>query len=90
MNGLANALNALFIAFSVLVIIRVLLSWLPLPPRGAGLRAVLGVLHRATDWFLAPFRRFVPTIGGIDPSPVVAIIALGLARTLVVGTLAGG
>ena len=90
MNGLANALDALFLSFTILVISRVLLSWVPLSPRSRSLRAVLGVLHRATDWFLAPFRRFVPTIGGIDPSPAVAIIALGLARALVVGTLAGG
>lgn len=90
MSGLASPLDAIFVAFTFLVIIRVLLSWLPLAPRSGPLRAAIGTVSRSTDWFLTPFRRVVPTIGGIDPSPAVAIIVLGLARTLVVGALAGG
>lgn len=85
--ALASAIDAVFVVFTLLVIARVVLSWIPITARG-GSRAAFTVLLRATDWFLGYFRRFVPTIAGIDPSPAVAVLALGLVRTAIAGALA--
>jgi YggT family protein len=38
-----------------------------------------------TEWFLAPLRRALPTIGVVDISPLVAYFLLVLARTIVLG-----
>ena len=89
MSALAAAVDALFLAFAILLIARVLLSWVPMTPRRQGARAAVGVLHRTTDWFLGFFRRFVPTIAGLDLSPAVAILALGVLRIVVAGALSG-
>jgi YggT family protein len=54
------------------VLVSALLTWLqpnaPLAP----------VIHALADPFLDPIRRFVPTIGGIDLSPVILFLALNL------------
>jgi YggT family protein len=39
-------------------------------------------LHRVTEPALRPFRRLIPTMGGIDVSPVVLILALIFIRNL--------
>ncbi|MEW5958911.1 MAG: YggT family protein [Chloroflexota bacterium] len=64
------------------ILIRVLLSWLPL----AGVRIdpynpVIRTLFSITDPILEPLRRFT-TVGMIDLSPIVALFGLDLIRRL--------
>jgi YggT family protein len=47
-------------------------------------RQVSYALYRLTEPVLAPIRRFLPDLGGIDISPIIAIIALQFIRVLVV------
>jgi YggT family protein len=47
-------------------------------------RQVSYALFRLTEPVLGPIRRFLPDLGGIDISPIVAIIALQFIRYLVV------
>ncbi len=90
MSSVASAVNAVLVAFTFLVIVRVVLSWLPLRPHRSTVRAVIDILHRTTEWLLGFFRRFVPMIAGIDPSPTVAILALAAIRAVAGGVFAGG
>lgn len=62
--------------YIVLLIIRILLSWFPQvnwfdPP--------FSILSQLTDPYLNVFRSFVPALGGIDFSPILAILVLQLA-----------
>lgn len=60
----------------------VLLSWLP----NARESFVGELLSKLVEPYLAPFRRFIPPIGGmIDISPIVALFAL---KYLVMGIIA--
>jgi len=59
--------------YSVLLIIRILLSWFPNldwynPP--------FSVLSQLTDPYLNLFRSIIPPLGGIDLSPILAILLL--------------
>lgn len=68
------------------IIARALLSWFP------GVRAlapVTAALTRATDPILAPIRRRIPTFGGLDVAPVLAILLIGVVESLMLGLLAG-
>jgi YggT family protein len=47
-------------------------------------RQVSYALYRLTEPVLGPIRRFLPDLGGIDISPIIAIIALQFIRYLVV------
>lgn len=75
----------LFQAFYVLLIIRVVLSWVP----GVAYdHPAVRFVYRATSPVLNPLRRVVPPVGGLDLSPLVAILLLTLVQSLVINLLA--
>jgi YggT family protein len=79
--------NALFVVFTILIAIRILLSWLPRPPvTGIG-RTLFDFVGQSTDWYLNIFRRFIPPIGMFDLSPIVAFFVLVILNNVVVGIL---
>lgn len=51
---------------------RALLSWFPIDPRNPLVR----VLNDVTDPILEPLRRFIPRLGFIDLTPMIAIALL--------------
>jgi YggT family protein len=56
----------------VALIIRSLMSWLPLDPHNV----FVNIVHAITEPILAPLRRIVPRLEMIDLSPMLAIILL--------------
>ncbi|MBU1227584.1 MAG: YggT family protein [Actinobacteria bacterium] len=72
--------------YSLVIIARILLEWLQVPPDHpvAGARRVL---RAVTDPILAPFRRLIPPINaggvGIDLSPIVVLVALGIIGSVI-------
>jgi len=71
-----------------ILIAMVVMSWLTgfniINRQNDIVRQVSYALNRLTEPVLAPIRRFLPDLGGIDISPVVALIALQFIRYLVV------
>lgn len=65
--------------FSLLLLLRVLLSWFPSLPWE---NPVLATLASITDPYLNLFRGFVPLISGLDLSPILAFLSLSLASKL--------
>ena len=55
------------------------------PPYSRWIDAVLSFLRDVCEPYLRIFRRFIPSIGPLDLSPMVAIIVLIIVRPLVVG-----
>jgi len=84
------------------IIIHAILSWLVafevVNLRNRFAYMVANFLERVTNPVLAPFRRFIPPLGGVDISPIIALLVLlGVERILlpaaqnaVIGMLAGG
>lgn len=73
---LANFLQLLFLVLWLLLIARVLLSWIS--PRGSSGGAIVAFIYQATEPILAPIRRILPPTGGIDWSPLVAMLIFSL------------
>lgn len=65
--------------YSLVVVIRVLLTWFP-PLTGTVLYEFLADL---TDPYLNLFRRMIPPVGMIDYSPIIAILALEALAALI-------
>lgn len=82
-SALADGVNALFTLYGWAIIIRVLLSWVNPDP----FNPIVQFLDRATDPYLGLFRRFIPPIGPLDISPIVAILILNVAQHFLVRTL---
>lgn len=66
--------------FFVLLLARALASWLP--GTGPTYYGILRILRQLTDPILAPIRRLLPPIYGLDLSPLLALIFLDLVRRL--------
>lgn len=78
---LASLLRAVVDLYVLLLLGRAIASWLPLDRDSAPLR----FLHELTEPVLAPLRRVLPTAGGLDFSPVVALLLLEVVRRLLLG-----
>lgn len=70
---LASALDI----YSFLLLIRIILSWIPAV---RWYDAPWRQLDQITEPYLGLFRRFIPPIGGIDFSPIIAFMVLGFVR----------
>lgn len=65
-------LRMLLTTYMVLIIISVILSWV-----GHSLRhPIIPLVYQLVEPVLAPIRRILPTLGGLDLSPLVAIIGI--------------
>lgn len=83
-DDVVTYVNALFVVFTLLILIRILLSWVPTAPVRRVPRAIYDFVIQSTDWFLNIFRRIIPPLGVIDISPIVALIVLYIVQRLVI------
>jgi YggT family protein len=79
MRDIVQLLNAVFFVLNALIIVRVILSWIP----GVGFdHPVVRIVHQLTSPILDPIRRLMPSAGGLDLSPLVAVLLLSLIQKL--------
>ncbi len=86
----ANFLEALAQILSIgleiyfwILIIRALISWVNPDPYNP----IVRFLYQATEPVLARIRRVLPMMGGIDFSPLVAILGIMFIKRFIVATL---
>jgi YggT family protein len=82
LTALVNLVLLSLRLFTFAIIVRVVLSWIA----PAGYNPALAIIHTLTERILQPFRRVIPPLGGLDLSPLFAIIAL-MAITIIVAGL---
>jgi YggT family protein len=92
-GDVATYVNALLIVYMALILANILISYVPRMPYNPYLRAVLDFITETTNPYLNFFRRFLPPVNlgglGLDLSPIVGIIVLVLAQSILVGLIAG-
>ncbi|HLN97498.1 MAG TPA: YggT family protein [Pyrinomonadaceae bacterium] len=71
--------------YSLLIFMRVIFSWVTLSYSNRLMR----FLVNSTEPLLGPLRRLIPTLGGFDISPIVALLMLRLFQAAIAGTLLG-
>ena len=91
---IAGFLSALIDVYVLLIIVYIVLQLLFMvgfrPPYSRATDAVLGFLRDVCEPFLRIFRRVIPSLGGIDFSPLLAIITLQILNSVVVGRIIHG
>lgn len=75
---LLNFIDLIVVVFQVLILIRVVLSWVRPNPGNPLIRFLLEV----TEPILAPFQRILPPMAGLDFSPILALITLQILQSL--------
>lgn len=69
---LIDFIRWLLLMFGLLILLRSLASWFPSIHR----YDLVQQLFRLTDLVLEPLRRLLPPIGGLDLSPMIALIVI--------------
>lgn len=72
LNIIPRIIGVAFYTYEILLFIYILMSWVPQAkdsPIGIGIGKIV-------EPYLSIFRRFIPPVGMLDLSPIVAIIAL--------------
>ena len=81
-NGAAGIFHLLvswtFTILKIALIVRVISSWLPISPFSRWVRWS----YRLSEPILAPLRRIVPNLGGLDITPILAYFLLSLTESL--------
>ncbi len=92
MNAIFWLIDNVIGLYITVVIIQVVLSWLVtfnvVNTRNRFVYLVGDLLFRLTEPALGPIRRMLPSLGGIDISPVVLILLLYFLRVLLIRDIA--
>ena len=84
MNYLAKInyfISTLIYFYSILIVLRIFMSWLP---NINWERQPVKFMRIITDAYLDVFRRFIPPLGGLDFSPIIALLFLNFLQMLFV------
>ncbi|HEY7793858.1 MAG TPA: YggT family protein [Gaiellaceae bacterium] len=85
-SSLASFVDIFLWVYTLLLFAYVLTSWIRLPYR-PWLNRIQRFLYDVCDPYLRIFRRFLPPVGPLDLSPMVAIIVLIVVRNVLVTLL---
>jgi YggT family protein len=90
-GDIANYVSALFEVYILVIFVYVLLNMMFTfglrPPYWRGTDAVLGFLRDVSEPYLRVFRRLIPSLGGLDLSPMLGIIVLIFVREILVNAI---
>jgi uncharacterized protein YggT (Ycf19 family) len=91
---IADFLSAAIYVYTLLIILHIvvqlLLSVGVRPPYSRTTDAILGFLRDVCEPFLRLFRRVLPSFGGLDFSPILAILTLSIINNIVVERIIHG
>jgi YggT family protein len=75
LSAVRNFVNVFILVYGLLILCHIIMSWFQLPYR-PWLYRIRQFLADVCEPYLRIFRRFLPPIGPLDLSPMVAIIVL--------------
>jgi len=71
-------------AYIFIIFVYIILGWLfvagIIDQRNPTIRQIYGLLEKVSNFVLNPIRRIIPAIGGLDISPIFAILGLSWFR----------
>ena len=83
-NYLASTIHLLFLTYTSLIFIRIVISWFPAWHHWQWVRFIAF----CTDPFLNLFRKILPPLGGVlDLSPLLAFFVLRILEIILLGLL---
>ena len=83
-GGVAGVVKTLLDIYFFALIISIILSWVA--PQANHPGALL--VHQVIEPLLEPVRKFIPSLGGLDLSPIFVFLGINLVSNVVVGILA--
>lgn len=83
---LARTISAIFEILNLLIIARVIISWVRPNPSDVRWRKVITYIYDITEPIIGPIRELLPSGGilGLDLSPLIALFALSIIRNFLI------
>jgi YggT family protein len=92
-ESIAGFLSALLTVYIILIFAYILMTLAfafgARLPYSRWSSAAIGFLQQVVEPYLSIFRRFIPPIGPVDVSPIVAILVLQIGGGLLIGVIRG-
>lgn len=83
--NVVKIVDNIFYFYFLLIILRIFLTWIPsIDWQQQPIKSI----REVTDLYLDIFRRFIPPVGGLDFSPIIALIVLQILQVLVTNAVA--
>ena len=79
MGILLTLIDIVYWILWIAILVRVVVSWLRVSPYENDL---VRLVYEVTEPVLEPLRRVLPPMGGLDLSPLIALLLLGFLRQL--------
>jgi len=87
MRAILDVVLLVLTMYTYVIIAAAVFSWLyafgVVNPRNQIVARIGEVLYRITEPVIAPIRRFMPNLGGIDLSPVVVLLLIFLIQNVI-------
>lgn len=80
-------INLIFNIFYILIFVRIIFSFIQISPYHPTWGPIQRIVYELTEPIMAPFRRIIPPMGGLDFSPILLFILLGFLRQLLISAL---
>jgi len=86
MTVLVIAIDLLFRILQLLILVRVILSWLNIYPHRYS-NPLVNWVYEITEPILAPLRNLIGPVGMLDFSPLIALIVLQIVEQILINIL---
>ena len=78
-NEISRLLNDLLGLYSLVLLVRIILTWFPNVDRS---NQIVNFLYQITEPILEPVRRTIPPLGNMDISPIVVFFGIRILQSL--------
>jgi YggT family protein len=84
---LAQIINLIYWIYFILIFARFVFSWVRPDPYHQVWGPLMRITYQATEPLLAPIRRLLPGMSGLDFSPLILLLILGFLRSVLLNML---
>jgi YggT family protein len=92
-SSIADYVQAIVTVYWIIIMAYILLGWVEMfggrIPYSRATSAIIGFIREAAEPYLRIFRRFLPSMGGLDLSPIIGILVLFFVGNLVANVIRG-
>ena len=84
---LITAVKLFFDILIILILARVILSWVRPNPYDKTWGPIIRFVYQLTDPIIEPVRRALPATGGMDFSPIIVMVGLWIAERIIISLM---
>lgn len=85
--SIVGIINLVFNVFYILLLARIIFSWIRVDPYHPTWGPLARFVFNATEPVMAPVRRMLPAMGGLDFSPIIVLLIASFLKNILISLL---